>query len=64
MKMSHRAVVSLLLAGFLAACGGQETRWAGTISDSAGVTIVSNTETGVWAAGEEWRSTSSARSVS
>jgi hypothetical protein len=54
MKMAYRAGISLLLAGFLAACGGQGTRWAGTISDSAGVTIVSNTETGVWAPGEEW----------
>ncbi|HSG82625.1 MAG TPA: hypothetical protein VLC48_10265 [Gemmatimonadota bacterium] len=45
---------ALILAVFLAACGGAESRWAGTMSDSAGVTIVSNTDVGIWATGEEW----------
>jgi len=44
----------LILTAFLAACGGAESRWAGTMSDSAGVTIVSNTDIGIWAPGEEW----------
>jgi hypothetical protein len=54
MKMNYKAGLSLLLAVSLAACSGGATRWAGTMSDSAGVTIVSNPETGVWAPGEEW----------
>lgn len=45
----------MILSAFVAGCGGAESRWAGTISDSAGVTIVSNTDVGIWAPGEEWR---------
>jgi hypothetical protein len=44
----------LVVVVALAACGGGESRWAGTMSDSAGVTIVSNTDVGIWAPGEEW----------
>ena len=43
-----------LLAVTIVACGGGESRWAGTISDSAGVTIVSNSDIGLWQPGEEW----------
>jgi len=50
----HSAVAVLLATYFVVACGGGESRWAGTITDSAGVTIVSNTDIGVWAPGEEW----------
>lgn len=53
MKAIHRLGLLLLLAG-IAACGSGQADWAGTMSDSAGVTIVSNPETGVWAPGEEW----------
>jgi hypothetical protein len=49
-----RAFTVLLITCFVAACGGGETRWAGTITDSAGVTIVSNTGVGIWTPGEEW----------
>ena len=54
--MENRGVVTIVsLASVLAAaCSGSETRWAGTITDSAGVTIVSNTDVGIWAPGEEW----------
>jgi len=53
--MKTRGVVTIVsLASLLAACGGDEVRWAGTITDSAGVTIVSNTEVGIWQPGEEW----------
>lgn len=51
---THRAGTLLILAAVLGGCGGRESRWAGNMSDSAGVTIVSNTEVGIWAAGEEW----------
>ena len=44
----------VVVAGIIAACSSGETRWAGTITDSAGVTIVSNTDVGIWALGEEW----------
>jgi hypothetical protein len=48
-------VTLVSLASILAAaCGGDEVRWAGTITDSAGVTIVSNTDVGIWQPGEEW----------
>ena len=51
---AYRTGTVLILAAFLAGCGGTESRWAGTMSDSAGVTIVSNTDVGIWAPGEEW----------
>ncbi len=51
---THGAGTLVILAAFLAGCGGGESRWAGTISDSGGVTIVSNTDVGVWMPGEEW----------
>jgi hypothetical protein len=50
---SYRSLVAVAIAWATVACAG-ETRWAGTIVDSAGVTIVSNTESGLWAPGEEW----------
>jgi len=53
--MNTRPVIlSLLLAVAPSACSDAESRWAGSVSDSAGVTIVSNTENGLWAPGEEW----------
>ncbi len=44
----------VLLACMIGACGGSESRWAGTVTDSAGVTIVSNTDVGIWEPGDEW----------
>ncbi len=52
--MKGRGATILILAAFLAACGGLESRWGGTMSDSAGVTVVSNTDVGIWVAGDEW----------
>jgi hypothetical protein len=43
-----------MLATFLAACGGGESRWAGTLTDSVGVTIVSNPAEGIWTEAERW----------
>jgi hypothetical protein len=43
-----------LLACVIVACAGGESRWAGTVSDSAGVAIISNSDIGLWRPGEEW----------
>lgn len=51
---SLKCAGAVLFACSIAACGGDEVRWAGTISDSAGVTIVSNGDVGIWQPGEEW----------
>lgn len=53
MKAICKLGLPLLFVG-IAACGSGQTQWAGSMSDSAGVTIVSNPATGVWAPGEEW----------
>jgi hypothetical protein len=38
----------------LAACGQSDAEWRGTVRDSAGVTIVSNSGGGVWGPAEAW----------
>ncbi len=38
----------------VAACAGGEGQWPGTISDSAGVAIVSNPVNGMWTASNRW----------
>jgi hypothetical protein len=43
-----------LTSFFLVACGEGGTSWAGTMTDSAGVTLVANPPEGLWAPGEEW----------
>jgi len=53
MQSLKRASV-VLFAGTLAACGGGETRWSGTLTDSAGVTIVSNPAVGLWTEADRW----------
>ncbi len=52
--VNYVSVAVLLLALSAVACDGGGSRWAGTITDSAGVTIVSNGDLGIWAPGEEW----------
>jgi hypothetical protein len=54
--MKTRAMITLIssVSVLAAGCGGGEVRWAGTITDSAGVTVVFNTDVGIWALGEEW----------
>lgn len=47
------SVAAALLALTVAACTGTDN-WAGSVSDSAGVTIVSNPDVGLWAPGDEW----------
>ena len=48
----------VLLACAIAACGSGEPRWAGTVSDSAGITIVENADP-VWDERRAWRLSSS-----
>ncbi|UCC73173.1 MAG: hypothetical protein JSV86_01000 [Gemmatimonadota bacterium] len=51
---SQRRSIVVLLAWTVAACGGEESRWAGTITDSAGVTIVSSPAEGIWTEADRW----------
>ncbi len=53
MKANTRAFGILLTFASTTACAGGD-RWTGTVIDSAGVTIVTNTDEGVWGAGEGW----------
>lgn len=54
--MNARTALLLGMAGLgLAVCGrGGGDRWAGTVTDSAGIAIVSNPVEGMWADGERW----------
>ncbi len=47
------AFACLIVLPFFA-CTTDNTGWTGTITDSAGVKIVMNTDDGMWADGEEW----------
>ncbi|UCG88707.1 MAG: 6-bladed beta-propeller [Gemmatimonadota bacterium] len=53
MRIRTRALGVLLALASLTACsdGGS---WTGTVTDSAGVTIVVNTDRGMWGEGEGW----------
>jgi hypothetical protein len=54
-------LLSLLLSiPLLQACGGAGA-WEGTITDSAGVSMVHNTATPMWRAGDEWTATEEIR---
>ena len=53
MRPRYRGLVCLLTLASMAACSSGES-WTGTVTDSAGVTIVMNTNQGVWGAGEGW----------
>jgi hypothetical protein len=48
MPLSH-----LLALASIVACSAED-RWTGTVTDSAGVTIVANTDRGMWGEGEGW----------
>jgi hypothetical protein len=53
--MRLRQTSGLVLGALLiAACSGGGGEWAGTITDSAGVKIVSNTDRGIWTAATQW----------
>ncbi len=52
-----RSTTALVAAGAVAglgACGGAGDAWQGSVTDSAGVQIVSNTGDGVWGPDEAW----------
>lgn len=49
-----RPWVGILSLAALAGCSSGSGDWQGTVTDSAGVEIVTNTGTGLWAPGEEW----------
>ncbi len=54
-SMSRTLMPALLLAPVLAACGdGDNGAWQGSVQDSAGVQIVTNTGTGLWQEDEGW----------
>jgi hypothetical protein len=52
---SHKSAIVIVLLHFVVgACGGEESRWAGAIKDSAGVTIIANPAEGIWTEAERW----------
>jgi len=60
--MRTRILTILALAGWLAACGGDAApSWQGSMTDSAGVTVVQNPADGLWAPGHEWTVTEALR---
>lgn len=65
MPIHSRFPTLLLIIGLgalplLQACGGANA-WEGTVTDSAGITVVHNTNTPIWGAGDEWTTTEDLR---
>jgi len=54
----RRSIIAMV--ALLAGCGGG-SQWTGTITDSAGVAIVANTDQGVWGPSEGWTLTEDLR---
>jgi len=56
MSRTSISVLATLGVAFAAACGGMTdgASWQGTITDSAGVSIVANPEGGLWTEGDAW----------
>lgn len=53
--MNSRHVILLaLLSASVSVCSDMNSGWTGTMYDSAGVTVVSNPDVGIWTPGEEW----------
>ena len=54
LKMKRtRLLPAVIVVGLVTACSGGDN-WQGTITDSAGVAIVANTDQGVWSASSRW----------
>ncbi len=51
---SHEACAAVLAVLLVAACSSGEGRWTGTVTDSAGIAIVSNPTDGVWTSSNRW----------
>ncbi len=51
--MSKR-IIPVALCGVALACTGGERAWQGTVTDSAGITIVRNPTQGTWSADQRW----------
>ncbi len=59
-KLSHFVLLLSLIPG-IQACEGGAGAWEGTVTDSAGITVVHNTATPIWRSGEEWTVTEELR---
>jgi hypothetical protein len=53
MRIEAKVLIRLAALAAVTACGG-ESGWSGTVTDSAGVTIVENTDRGMWDTGATW----------
>ena len=60
-SMRFPGFLLLLALPVLHACGGGTSAWQGTITDSAGITVVSNPSLPLWADGDEWTVTEDLR---
>lgn len=49
-----KTTTAALLVLFAVGCAGGEGSWSGSISDSAGVVMVSNTDQGIWSSSSQW----------
>lgn len=58
---SPRSVLLALTLLVASGCGEAQVDWAGEVTDSAGVRIVTNPEAGVWGPGEGWSVTEDLR---
>ena len=64
MKTRSTFLIFLLLSSslpLLQACGGGADAWEGTVTDSAGVSVVHNTATPIWGSGDEWTASEEVR---
>jgi hypothetical protein len=52
--MLERTQVLILLTCVVAACGDSARDWQGSITDSAGIQVVKNTDTGIWGPDDAW----------
>jgi hypothetical protein len=51
---AHKTTTAALLALFAVGCAGGDGSWGGSISDSAGVVMVANTDQGIWSSSSQW----------
>jgi hypothetical protein len=63
MKSWPKFLILLLISTIplFQACSGGAGAWEGTVTDSAGITVVHNTDTPIWRPGEEWTVTEELR---